>query len=110
MLDLRDRYRLRQGFRYRPRDRLHRRKAGRLIADELAVARDRGLQGRHSAERGRLALSQARLRLRHVGARHLADREAVPRLAQLFFQHIDIVVVEAEDGRVLQHVHIGGEG
>ena len=109
MLDLRDGYRLRQGFRYRPHERLYRRKAGRLIADELTVARDRGLQGRHCAERGRLALSQARLRLRHVGARHLADREAVARLAQLFLQHIDVVAVEAENGRVLKHVHIGGE-
>ena len=110
MLDLRDRYRLGQCFRYRPHERLHRRKAGRLIADELTVARHRRLQGRHSAERGTLALSQARLRLRHVGARHLADGEAVARLAQLFFQHIDIVVIEAENGRIFQHVHIGGEG
>ena len=109
MLDLRDRYRLGQGFRYRPHKRLHRRKAGRLIADELTVARDRGLQGRLRAERGALGLSQARLRLRDVGARHFADSEAVTRLAQLLFQHIDVVVVEAENGRVLQHIHIGGE-
>ena len=110
MLDLRDGYRLGQGFRQRPHERLHRRKAGRLIADELTVARDRGLQGRLRAERGRLGARKARLRLRHVGARHFADGEAVPRLAQLFFQHVDVVAVEAENGRILQHVHIGGEG
>ena len=108
MLDLRNGYRLGQGFRQRPGKRLHRRKAGRLIADELTVASDCGLQGRHRAERGRLGARKARLRLRHVGARHFADGEAVPRLAQLFFQHIDVVAVEVENGRILQHVHIGG--
>ncbi len=109
MLDLRDRYRLGQGFRQRPHKRLHRRKAFWLIANELAVARDRGLQRRHSAERGALALSQARFRLRHVGARHFADREPVAGLAELLFQHIDVVTVEVENGRVLEHVHIGGD-
>ena len=109
MLDLRDRYRLGQGFRQRPHDRLHRRKAGRLIADELTVARDRGLQRRLRAERGRLGACKARLRLRDVGARHFADSEAVPRLAQLFLQDVDVVAVEVENGRILQHVHIGGE-
>ena len=101
MLDLRDGYRLGQGFRQRPHKRLHRREAGRLIADELTVARDRGLQRRLRAERGRLRAGQARLRLRHVGAGHLADGEAVPRLAQLFLQHVDVVAVEVEDRRVL---------
>ncbi len=109
MLDLRNGYRLGQGFRQRPHKRLHRRQTGWLIADELTVARDRGLQGRHSAERGALALSQARFRLRHVSPRHLADGEAVPRFAQLFSQDIDVVVVEVENGRVLQHVHVGSD-
>ena len=51
---------------------------------------------------------QAAPRLRDVGARHLADIEAVLGLAQLFFKNDDVVLAQIENGRIAQHIHIGG--
>ena len=55
----------------------------------------------------RLRGGQARLGLGHVRAGHLADIEAVARLAQLLVDDLDVVALEVEDGRVAEHVHIG---
>ena len=62
-------------------------------------ARRRSPAGRSQREACRLASAvstcerpgaKPRFRLRHVGARHLADIEAVARLAQLLLQHLDV--------------------
>ena len=70
----------------------------------------RGLQvGARQIER-RHRGGTARLRLRHVGARHLAHVEAVLRGAQIARQHRDVVLAQAHDGRVAHHVAEGGDG
>ena len=53
---------------------------------------------------------EPRFRLRHVGARHLADVEAVARLAQLLLQHLDVAALQFEDGGVAQQIHVSGGG
>ena len=53
---------------------------------------------------------EPRFRLRHVGARHLADVEAVAHLAQLLLQHLDVAALQIEDRGVAQQVHVGGGG
>ena len=50
---------------------------------------------------------EARLGLGDVGAGHFADVEAVARLPQLLVEHLDVVALQVEDGRVAQHVHVG---
>ena len=52
----------------------------------------------------------AGLRLRHVGARHLADVEAVLGGLQIARQHGDVVLAQANDGLVAHHVDVGGHG
>ncbi len=51
-----------------------------------------------------------RLRLRHVGARHLADIEAVAGLPQRFAEHADVAALHLQDCNSPQHVHVGGGG
>ena len=51
-----------------------------------------------------------RLRLRHVGACHFTDREAVLGLPQLLLQHLDVAALQGEDRRVANEIHIGGRG
>ena len=53
---------------------------------------------------------QPRFRLRHVGARHFADVEAVAGLAQLLLQHLDVAALQIEDRGVADQVHVGGGG
>ncbi len=48
-----------------------------------------------------------RLRLRHVRARHLADGEAVLARLQLAREHVDVVLVEANELLVAHDVHVG---
>ena len=48
--------------------------------------------------------------LGHVGPGHLADIEAVAGLAQLLVDHLDVVALQVENGRVAQHVHVGRRG
>ena len=62
---------------------------------------------RSASARGR---GQPRFRLCHVGARHLADREAILRLPQLLLQHLDVAALQVEDRRVTNEVHVGGRG
>ncbi len=107
VLDLRNRDRLRQSSRQRPRQRPDRRQSLGFVANHLTVGRDRGFEHRLVGQQLRIGAGQARLGLGDVGAGHFADREPVPRLAQLFLQHIDVVAVEIDDGRVLQHIHVG---
>ena len=106
MLDLRHADRLVQRFRQQAIDRLGRLQLGRIDADHLAEIGDAGLQVGLRRERIGLGLGQIGFRLRHIGAGDLADLETVPRLAQLLFQHRDIIFVEAEDRGIAQHVHV----
>ena len=83
-----------------------RRKRARLDADHLPVGRARrrvvGFRGQHRGARG----GQARFRLRHVGARHFADVEAVAGLAELLLQHLDVAALQLQDRRIADQVHV----
>jgi len=48
--------------------------------------------------------------LRHVGAGHLADVEAVAGLLERLFQHADVAALDLDDGGVAQIVHVDGGG
>ena len=100
--------RARQVARRKPVNRRTRRQLARLNPDHLPVGRNRGLVGRLRAQHLRAPGRQPRFRLRDVGARHLADIEAVARLAQLFLQHLDVAPLQVEDRRVTQQVHVRG--
>ena len=65
--------------------------------------------GARQVERGHGG-GAARLRLRHVGARHLADVEAVLRGAQIARQHRDVVLAQAHDRCIAHHVAVGRHG
>ena len=56
------------------------------------------------------ARGKPRLRLRHVGACHFADREAILGLPQLLLQHFDVAPLQGEDRGVANEVHVGGRG
>ena len=79
-----------------------------LDADDLAVVSDTGLQVGLRREIIRASRRQARFGLGNVRPRHLADVESVAGLPQLLFEHRDVVLVELEDGRVAQHIHVSG--
>ena len=100
--------RCRQVARRKPVDRRTRRQLAGLNPDHLPVGRNRGLVGGLRAQHLRAPGRQPQFRLRHVGARHLADIEAVARLAQLFLQHLDVAPLQVEDRQVTQQVHVGG--
>ncbi len=53
---------------------------------------------------------EAQFRLRDVGARHLSDIEAVARLLQRCFQHVDVAALKLEDRVVAQQIHVGDHG
>ena len=48
--------------------------------------------------------------MRHIGARQLADIEAIARLFQLLGEHLDVAPVEIKDRLIAQQVHVGGGG
>jgi hypothetical protein len=48
--------------------------------------------------------------LRDVGARDLADVEAVSHLPQLLLQDLDVAPLQIENRRIAQQVHVGGYG
>ena len=58
----------------------------------------------------RAAGGETGFRLRHVGACHFTDVEAVAGLPQLFLQHFDIAPLQVEDRGVAQQIHVGGRG
>ena len=82
----------------------------RLDADHLTILRHAGAKVSLREARLRAGGRKAGLRLRHVGARHLAHIEAVVGLAQLLVDHFHVVALEIENGRVAQDVHVGGSG
>ena len=61
------------------------------------------IEGRHGG-------GAARLRLRDIGARHLADVEAVLRRPQIAGEHRHVVLAQAHDRRVAHDVAVGGDG
>ncbi len=95
------------------RHAVDRRRGGELAGfdpDDLAVDRLRRDEVRFRLEHLRAAGGEPRFGLRHVGARHLADIEAVAGLAQLLLQHLDVAALEIEDRAIAQQVHVGGRG
>ena len=101
--------RARQAVRREAVDRRAGRELARIAADHLAIGRRRGLVVGFRGEHLRAAGGQPRFRLRHVGARHLADIEAVAGLPQLLLQHLDVAPLQIEDRGVAQQVHVGGD-
>ena len=82
----------------------------RLDADDAAIGRLRGLQICFRGEHLRLRGGKPRFRLRDVGARHLADIEAVARLLELLLQHLHVAPLQIEDRGIAQHIHVRGRG
>ena len=83
--------------------------AGRM-ADDLLVSGAAGLEiGLGRGER-RQRLSATGFGLRHVGARHLADIETVLGRLELLGQHGDVVLAQANDGRVAHNIDVSGRG
>ena len=80
------------------------------MADDLLVSRAAGLEiGLGRGER-RQRLGAPRFGLRHVGARHLADIETVLGRLELLGQHGDVVLAQANDGRVAHNIDVSGRG
>ena len=80
------------------------------MADLALVGGTAGLQvGTGKVER-RYGSGAASLRLRHVGARHLADVEAVLGGLEVARQHGDVVLAQANDGLIAHHVDVGRHG
>ena len=80
------------------------------MADDLLVGRAARLEiGLGCGER-RQRLSAPGFGLRHVGARHLADIEAVLGRLELLGQHGDVVLAQANDGRVAHDIDVSGRG
>src|SRR6516165_2226218 len=77
-------------------------------------SRPTGVPGRHvvrlRAQQRRSTCGEARFRLRDVGARHLADIEAVTSLFQLLGEHFDVATIKIEDRLVAQQIHVGSSG
>ena len=104
------RHALAEAGRQQAADRGRRDEVARRVADHLLIDRPARLQIRlRHVEVGNRA-GPSRLGLRHVGARHLADIEAVPRLLQLLRQHFDVVLAQAHDGLVAHYIDVGGGG
>ena len=110
MLRPRPRNALLQVRRRQAVDRARRLEPARLHADHLPIGRARRHVVRLRGQHLRARRSKPRFRLRHVGARHLADRETVLGLPQLLLQHLDVAALQGEDRRVANEVHVGGRG
>ena len=107
-LALRDR--LRQHVGRKPVDRRAGRKPARIDADHAPIIGLRGHVIRLRAQESRPPGGQPRFRLGDVGARHLADIEAVARLLELLGEHLNVAAIELEDRAIAQQVHVGGCG
>jgi len=58
----------------------------------------------------RPARGKLRLRLRDVGARHLAHIEAIAGLLQRLFENADVAALNLNDGGVAQIIHVNSGG
>ena len=65
---------------------------------------------RLGAKELRASGGEPRFGLRHVGARHLADIEAVAGLLELLGQHLDVAPLQIEHRLIAQQIHVGGRG
>jgi hypothetical protein len=108
MLDQRNLDRIVQGLWQERLDRGARLKIAGVGADDLPVIGDAVLELRLRRVKLGTRLRERRLGLGDVGARHLADLEAVARLLELLFQYGNVVFAQIHHRRVAQHVHIGG--
>ena len=104
------RYGFRQDVGREPIDRRAGREPARIDPDHAPVIGLGGHVVRLRAQQRGSPGGQPRFRLRHIGARHLADVEAVARLFQLLGEHFDVTPVQVEDRLIAQQVHVGGGG
>ena len=81
-----------------------------IDADDAAIIGLRCHVVRLGAEKRGSAGGQPRFRLRDVGARHLADIEAVAGLLELLGEHLDVAAIEIEDRGIAQQIHVSGCG
>ncbi len=80
------------------------------MADDLLKGGAARLEIRLSGGKGGQRFRAPRFGLRHIGARHLADIEAVPGRLELLAEHGDVVLAQADDGRIAHDIDIGGHG
>ena len=80
-----------------------------MADDELEAAAARAQVGAGGVEAGD-GICAPGFGLRHVRARHLTDGKAVLRGFQFARQHVDVVLVQADELLVAHHVHVGGHG
>ncbi len=90
-------------------ERRRRFQIGGRMADRLHIAFARPDQVRFGRAQGRTAHRQPRIRLRHVGARHIADFEAVARRFQVGFKHLHILAVQGDDRDIQRDIEISGD-
>ncbi len=81
----------------------------RLHADDLLEPGDRAAQVGLRQRQIRLGPGEPGFCLRHVRAGHFPDIETVPRLADLFRQHVHVVLAQFVDRLVAHDVHVGGD-
>ena len=98
----------RQRRRQKPIDRRARRELAGFVADDAAEIRARGGEIRFGGELLGATGGELRFRLRDVGARHLADIEAVAGLLQGLFEHADVALLHLDDRGIAQIVHVDG--
>ena len=80
------------------------------MADDLLIGRAARLEiGLSGGKRGK-RLGAARFRLRHVGARHLADIETVLGRLQLLGEHGNVVLAQTHDGLIAHDIDVRCRG
>ena len=93
-----------------PVDRRARSERARIDADHPAIIRSRCHVLRLGGEKLRASGGEPRFGLRHVGARHFADVEAVARLLELFGENFDVAPLQIEHRLIAQQIHVSGRG
>ena len=86
------------------------RELARLHADHLPVGCPRKRVVGLGLKQLRAAGGKPGLRLRNVGPRHLAHGKAVAGLLELLLEDEHVALLQLEDRRVPQQVHVGGHG
>jgi hypothetical protein len=82
----------------------------RLNADDPAVIGSRGRELRLGSLFLGSAGGKLRFRLRHVGAGHFADIEAIAGLFKCLFEHAHVALLNLNRGGIAQIVHVKGRG
>ena len=77
------------------------------MADDLAIGRLARGQPALGNRQQRAAELEPRFRLGDVGAGEVADLEAVAGRLEVGVKHLDVILVQFDDGAVADHVHVG---